>query len=122
MPPRTESRGEGPPRKAWDKGEATPSPPAQTMSQCQVWWDEGLVPSFPASALGLLCPGCGRKPSAPPPKGYFPTAAWEEAPEPGREEGSRALSRALHASPINPGRGRLQDKTGKRSHLWQPQI
>lgn len=54
----------------------------------------GLIPSFPASALGLLCPGCGRKPRAPPPKGYFPTTAWEGGPRAwkGREEPSSQQS------------------------------
>lgn len=97
QPPRSESRGEGPPRKPGAQGALLPLWPGLSVSGLVGWRPRS---SSPASAPGLLCPGSGRKPSAPPPKGYFPTAAWEEAPEPG---GKRGAERSADASPVTRG-------------------
>lgn len=98
--PRMKGRRGGPPRKAWDEGRVWPP---DYVRVSEAWWGEGLIPSFLASVLGLLGTGDGQGPHLP--KTTFQLQPGKEAPGPRRGEGSRALSRALNAPPINQGLG-----------------
>lgn len=97
MPPRTESRGEGPPRKAQDKGEAPPSPLAQTMSQCQ---RAGGMQASPPASLPQPWASCvqGVGESQVP---HLPKATFQPQPErrPQSLEGKRGAERSAELYP-----------------------
>lgn len=93
--------------------EVTASPLPQTASgYCKPGELKASFPSFPVSALSLICPGCESRPRAPP-----PTTAWEGGPRAWKGRGDQVSQKCPKC--INQGLGRLRAKMSKRSNLWQ---